>query len=84
MILCRTAGAKKEILHFSFSQSNFNNWIAGGENNLSGNLGINYDFNYKKDKLTWDNKIIASYGLLQTKNADFEKKPMTVSNSILR
>ena len=41
---------------------------------MSGNLGINYDFNYKKDKLTWDNKIIASYGLLQTKNADFEKK----------
>ena len=65
---------KKGNIAFLFSQSNFNNWIAGGENNLSGNLGINYDFNYKKDKLTWDNKIIASYGLLQTKNADFEKK----------
>lgn len=65
---------KKGNVAFLFSQSNFNNWIAGGENNLSGNLGINYDFNYKKDKLTWDNKIIASYGLLQTKNADFEKK----------
>lgn len=65
---------KKGNIVFLFSQSNFNNWIAGGENNLSGNLGINYDFNYKKDKLTWDNKIIASYGVLQTKNTDFEKK----------
>jgi hypothetical protein len=64
----------KGNLSFLFNQSNFNNWIAGGENNMSGNLGINYDFNYKKSDVTWDNKVIASYGLLQTKNADFEKK----------
>lgn len=64
----------KGNLSFLFNQSNFNNWIAGGENNMSGNLGINYDFNYKKSDITWDNKVIASYGLLQTKNADFEKK----------
>ena len=57
-----------------FNQSNFNNWLAGGENNLSGNVGVNYDFNYKKKDITWDNKIIASYGSLQTKNSDFEKK----------
>ena len=57
-----------------FNQSNFNNWAAGGENNLSGNLGINYDFNYKKKNVTWDNKIIASYGLVKTKNSPFEKK----------
>ena len=65
---------KKGNASFLFNQSAFNNWIAGGENNVSGNVGINYDFNYKKDKLTWDNKIIASYGILQTKNTDFEKK----------
>jgi hypothetical protein len=57
-----------------FNQSNFNNWAAGGENNLSGNLGVNYDFNYKKNNVTWDNKIIASYGLVKTKNSPFEKK----------
>ena len=57
-----------------FNQSNFNNWAAGGENNLSGNVGINYDFNYKKKNVTWDNKIIASYGLVKTKNSPFEKK----------
>ena len=57
-----------------FNQSNFNNWAAGGENNLSGNVGVNYDFNYKNNNVTWDNKIIASYGLVKTKNSPFEKK----------
>jgi Protein of unknown function (DUF3078) len=61
-------------ISFLFNQSSFNNWLPGGENNISGNLGINYDFNYKKDNYTWDNKILASYGLIQSKNAAFEKK----------
>lgn len=65
---------RKGNLIFLFNQSNFNNWVAGGENNMSGNVGVNYDFNYKKNNLTWDNKVIASYGLLQTKNSDFAKK----------
>ena len=57
-----------------FNQSSFTNWTAGGENNLSGNLGINYDLNYKKDDWTWDNKLMASYGLVKTNNSPFEKK----------
>ena len=65
---------KKGNFSLLFNQSNFNNWAAGGENNLSGNVGVNYDFNYKKKNVTWDNKIIASYGLVKTKNSPFEKK----------
>src|SRR5690554_1208215 len=61
-------------ISFLFNQSTFNNWMAGGENNFSGNLGLNYDFNYKKDDWSWDNKIIAEYGIVKTKNAEFEKK----------
>lgn len=57
-----------------FNQSSFSNWVAGGENNLSGNVGINYDFNYKKKDIAWDNKLQASYGLIQSKNAPYEKK----------
>jgi hypothetical protein len=57
-----------------FNQSTFDNWIAGGENNISGNLGVNYDFNYKKDDWNWDNKIIASYGVVKTKTSAFAKK----------
>jgi len=48
------------------NQSSFSNWVAGGENNISGTVGINYDLNYKKDDWTWDNKLIASYGLVKT------------------
>lgn len=65
---------KKGTISFLFNQSSFDNWIAGGENNISGNLGVNYDFNYKSDDLSWDNKLIASYGLVRTKNSEFEKK----------
>ncbi|MRX69581.1 DUF3078 domain-containing protein [Flavobacterium resistens] len=64
----------KGTVSLLLNQSSFNNWIAGGEDSFSGTLGINYDFNYKKDDLTWDNKVLASYGLLQTKNDDFTKK----------
>ncbi|WP_163409185.1 DUF3078 domain-containing protein [Flavobacterium ajazii] len=64
----------KGTVSLLLNQSSFNNWLAGGEDSFSGTLGINYDFNYKKDDITWDNKLLASYGLLQTKTADFAKK----------
>ena len=57
-----------------FNQSNFSNWTAGGENNLSGNFGLNYGLEYAKDDWTWDNKLMLAYGLVKTKNASFEKK----------
>lgn len=57
-----------------FNQSTFDNWVAGGENNISGTLGVNYDFNYKKDDWSWDNKVIASYGIVKTRNSSFAKK----------
>ncbi|WP_296146481.1 DUF3078 domain-containing protein [uncultured Flavobacterium sp.] len=57
-----------------FNQSTFENWLAGGENNISGIVGVNYDFNYKKDDWTWDNKVIASYGLVKTRTSSFAKK----------
>ncbi|MDD3004278.1 DUF3078 domain-containing protein [Flavobacterium sp.] len=57
-----------------FNQSNFSNWTVGGENNMSGNFGLNYGLDYEKDNWTWDNKLMISYGLVKTKNASFEKK----------
>ena len=57
-----------------FNQSTFDNWLAGGENNISGNIGINYDLNYNKDGWNWDNKLIASYGLVKTRTSSFAKK----------
>ena len=57
-----------------FNQSAFSNWVTGGENTIAGNLKVNYDFNYLKGDVTWDNKILASYGLTKSKNSEFEKK----------
>jgi Protein of unknown function (DUF3078) len=59
---------------FLFNQSAFNNeWQGGGVSNMAGNLGLNYDFNYKTNGLIWDNKIIAAYGLTKLKGADVQK-----------
>ncbi|MFK5958298.1 MAG: DUF3078 domain-containing protein [Lutibacter sp.] len=72
-------------ISFIFNQSAFENWISGGENNLAGNLGVNYNFNYLKKEINWDNKITASYGLTKSKNSEFEKKTddRIIFNSIL-
>ena len=48
---------------FLINQSSFSNWAAGGENAFAANLMLNYDLNYKRDKWSWDNKVIAGYGL---------------------
>ncbi|MFD2566573.1 DUF3078 domain-containing protein [Pseudotenacibaculum haliotis] len=54
---------KKGAFTLLFNQSSFSNWIAGGENSVSGTVSINYDFNYKKGDWSWDNKIITKYGI---------------------
>jgi hypothetical protein len=59
---------------FLFNQSTFENWLPGGENNISGNVGLNYDFNYNFGGWNWDNKIMASYGLVKTRTSAFAKK----------
>ena len=64
----------KGVATILFNQSTFDNWLAGGENNISGNIGVNYDVNYAREDWTWDNKIIASYGLVKTKTSSFAKK----------
>ena len=54
-------------ISFLVNQSSFSNWVSGGDNTISGNLGINYDFNYSKDNTTWDNKLIVAYGINNVK-----------------
>ena len=64
---------KKGLFTFLANQSSFNNWLAGGQSNISGNVGLNYDFNYKNNKWSWDNKVMASYGLTKIKGQDIQK-----------
>ena len=64
---------KKGTFTFLANQSSFTNWLGGGQSNISGNIGLNYDFNYKKDTWTWDNKVIAGYGLTKLKGQNMQK-----------
>jgi len=66
--------SKKGHIVFLFSQFGFSHWVTGGDNNVAGNLGLDYDFNFVKKNNTWDTKIIAAYGLTKSKNVDFAKK----------
>jgi hypothetical protein len=64
---------KKGMFTFLANQATFENWLAGGQSNISGSLGLNYDINYKGDSWTWDNKTIAAYGLTKIKYQEMQK-----------
>ncbi|GIZ07881.1 DUF3078 domain-containing protein [Flavobacterium sp. UMI-01] len=59
---------KKGNISLLFNQSAYNQeWLGGGTSNVAGNFGLNYDFNYKKGEVVWDNKFILAYGLSKIK-----------------
>jgi len=69
---------------FLINQSSFSNWAAGGINSLAGNIVLNYDFNYKKEKWSWDNKVLAGFGLTKQKDLGWRKNDdRVVLNSLL-
>lgn len=58
-----------------FNQSAFNKeWTGGGTSSLAANLLFDYDLNYREGDFTWDNKILANYGLTKTSADDFTRK----------
>ena len=58
-----------------FNQTAFSSdWQGGGTTNIAGNAVFNYECNYKKKSLTWDNKIFGDYGLTSIKGEDFFRK----------
>jgi hypothetical protein len=69
---------------FLINQSSFVNWAAGGVNSLAGNLVLDYDFDYKKDKWSWDNKAIIGYGLSRQTGVGWRKNDdRLILNSLL-
>jgi hypothetical protein len=65
---------KKGNISLLFNQTAYNSkWLGGGTSNLAGNFGLNYDFNYKKEDIIWDNKSIAAYGLTKVKGSKVSK-----------
>ncbi len=75
---------KKGTFSFLANQATFTNWAAGGQSSISGNIGLNYDFNFKKDSWNWDNKVIAGYGLTKIKDQKMQKSDdRLIYNSLL-
>ena len=64
---------KKGVATVLLNQASFNNWLAGGQSSISGNAGLKYDFNYKSDTWSWDNKLNANYGLTKINGQDLRK-----------
>tara|TARA_B100000768_G_scaffold38214_1_gene36925 strand:- start:16060 stop:16899 length:840 start_codon:yes stop_codon:yes gene_type:complete len=79
-----TAWSRSGTFTFLLNQSAFENWVAGGVSSVSGTVGINYDVNYFKDDWSWDNKIIASFGITKIKDQDTQKSDDRLEwNSVL-
>lgn len=55
------------------NQSQYKNWIAGGVNNLSLTLILDYDFTLKNGDLEWINRIDGAYGLVKNQDEDIKK-----------
>jgi len=69
---------------FLINQASFTHWAAGGANAFAANLVFDYDFNYKKDKWSWDNKVIVGYGLSKQAGTGWRKNDdRIILNSLL-
>ena len=55
------------------NQSQYKNWVAGGINNLSLTLILDYDFILKKKDLEWINRVDGAYGLVKNQSQDVKK-----------
>ena len=58
-----------------FNQSAFNKeWTGGGTSSIAGNLMLDYQLNYRSGSFTWDNKILANYGVTKLNGDEFTRK----------
>ncbi|MFV0530214.1 MAG: DUF3078 domain-containing protein [Flavobacteriales bacterium] len=64
---------KKGTNSLLFNQASFSNWVAGGVSSAGVLANIDYEFNYRKGKHMWDNRIILGYGLQANEGEDTKK-----------
>lgn len=55
------------------NQAAFSNWVAGGINSIALTARTDYEFNLKKGKNLWENRILAGYGLRSEENSSATK-----------
>jgi hypothetical protein len=66
----------KRKLNFAINvnQASFSsNWKGGGTNSIGLNSLFNYKFNYKKDRISWDNEIDLLFGFVNNQGQGFRK-----------
>ena len=61
------------ISSLAFGQTSLQNWVAGGNNTVSGDFVFNASLNYLDDKFFWDNNLLLEYGLVYSSVADWQK-----------
>lgn len=59
---------------FLINQTAFSNWTSGGENSIAATLSVDYNLNYYKNGLSWDTKMIGSFGVNKNSDSKFFKK----------
>lgn len=64
---------KKTVGGVNLSQTSLSNWAAGGENSVSWHIYLNSMANYKKNKWSWDNALVADYGQTYTSTNKWQK-----------
>lgn len=58
-----------------FNQAAFNaEWTGGGTSNIAGNISLTYDLNFRKGKISWDNRFMGDYGLTKINGDEFARK----------
>ncbi|MDR0680293.1 MAG: DUF3078 domain-containing protein [Dysgonamonadaceae bacterium] len=61
------------LVGITFGQTSLHNWVAGGDNTISGNVILNGFANYVKDKWFWDNKLSLEYGMVYSSSYNWQK-----------
>ena len=65
---------KKLVLNLNVNQAAFSsNWKAGGVNSIGLNSLFNYQANYAKNKVSWDNQIGMLYGFVNNSGQGYRK-----------
>lgn len=49
----------------TFNQVALSNWVAGGQNSLSGGASAFFGLDYKQDRMVWNNALKLGYGLIR-------------------
>lgn len=68
-----TEWAFKKTLGLLMTQTAFVNWSAGGQNSIAGITTVDFEFNYKKDRLFWNNHVKSRFGLNKEEGTDTRK-----------